>query len=103
MLNDTSTIVESPVLRNACTTPGGMVRRHDLPGRHLDIAYRALLLEPHRQGPTTLVVSTAGAVHMIAAHLVRLSEHDMHVLLSLQFCIAQRLEHAATHVAMNLY
>ena len=41
-------------------------------------------------------------VHMIAAHFIGLSEHHMHVFLTREFCIVQRLEDTASRIAMGL-
>src|ERR1700722_20227861 len=59
VLNDTSTIIDSPVLRNACTTPGGMVSRHVSPAGTSRSRIEPPSLRRIRHGPTTLVVSTA--------------------------------------------
>src|SRR6202044_802165 len=59
VLNDTSTITPSPVLRNACTTPGGMVSRQISPAGTSRSRISPSSLRRIRQGPATEVISTA--------------------------------------------
>ena len=42
-------------------------------------------------------------MHMIAAHFIGLSEHDVHVLLPRELCVIQWLKDAAARVAMRLH
>src|SRR6201999_3473021 len=65
----------------------------------LNVPDLALLLEPNEARPHHGGGFDGGLVEVIAAHLVRLREHHMHVLLSVQLIVRQRLEQSAARIA----
>ena len=99
MLNDTSTISDSPVLRKACTTPGRYGQSPDLPCRHVEIANRASFLETDQARTHDSGGFDRRSMCMVAAHLVGLGEHDMDVSLVRQFGVRQGLEEAPACIA----
>ena len=103
VLNDTSTIIESPVLRNACTTPGGMVRRQVSPAGTSRSRTIARFLETDQTRADHAGDFDGRSMHVIAAHFVGLSEHDVDVLLGRELRIIQWLKDAAARIAMSLY
>ena len=60
--------------------------------RHVDVLDLALFLEPHPARSDHRGGFHRGPMHVIAAYLVGLGEDDVHIFLSVQFRVRQRLE-----------
>src|SRR5260370_340896 len=74
-----------------------------LPRRHVEISDRAGLLEADQAGSHHAGGFHGRSMHVVAAHFIGLSEHDMHVLLTREFRIGQGFEQTPARVAMRLH
>jgi hypothetical protein len=70
--------------------------------RHLEIPYLPRFLQADQARPHHTGGFDGRPMHMVAAHLVRLSNYDVYVFLTREFSVSQRLEQTAARVAMGL-
>src|ERR1700689_1938350 len=74
----------------------------DLAFWYVDISNHPGLFEADQAGTHHTGGLHRGSMRMIAAHFIGLGEHHVHVLLTRELRIGQRLEHAAARITMRL-
>src|SRR5450631_918335 len=74
-----------------------------LPCRHLEIADLAGLLQADQARPYHAGGFDGRPMHVVAAHFIGLSEHDVHILLIHELRIGQGLAQTAARIAMRLH